>query len=55
MIKTSLSNVLRKNIEREVKIVDLKENLNVTGNGTFNEKDIERINKYKKALNNLTS
>ena len=33
----------------------VKKNLDVTRIGTINKKDIELINKYKKALNNLTS
>ena len=41
-------------IGRKVKIADLKENLDVTRIGELTEKDIERINKYKRALKTLT-
>ena len=41
-------------IGRKVKIADLRENLDVTRIGELNEKDIERINKYKRALKTLT-
>ena len=45
-VKRSLNN----DIGRIVKIADLKENLDISRIGDLNEKDILRINKYKKAL-----
>lgn len=45
---------LKNEIGRKVKIADLRENLDVTRIGELNEKDIERINKYKRALRTLT-
>ena len=45
-IKRSLSN----EIGRRVKIADLMENLDLTRLGKITEKDIKRINKYKRAL-----
>ena len=45
-VKRSLDN----DIGRIVKIADLKENLDISRIGDLNEKDILRINKYKKAL-----
>ena len=39
---------------RKVKTADLRENLDVTRIGDLVEKDIERINKYKRALETLT-
>lgn len=45
---------LKNDIGRKVKIADLRENLDVTRIGELNEKDIERINKYKRALKTLT-
>ena len=50
-IKRSLQN----DIGRKVKIADLRENLDVTRIGELSEKDIKRINKYKKALQILKS
>ena len=41
-------------IGRKVKIADIKENLDVTRLGHLTEKDIARMNKYKKALRLLT-
>ena len=41
-------------IGRKVKIADLRENLDVTRIGELTDKDIERINKYKRALSVLT-
>ena len=46
---------LRNDIGRKVKIADLRENLGVTRIGELSEKDIKRINKYKKALQILKS
>ena len=48
-IKRSLGN----DIGRKVKIADLRENLDVTRIGELYPKDIERINKYKRALQTL--
>ena len=48
-IKRSLQN----DIGRKVKIADLRENLDVTRIRELSEKDIKRINKYKKALQTL--
>ena len=45
---------LKNEIGRKVKIADLRENLDVTRIGALNDKDIERINKYKRALKVLT-
>ena len=44
---------LRNDIGRKVKIADLLENLDVNRIGELSEKDIKRINKYKKALQTL--
>ena len=49
-IQRSLTN----DIGRKVKIADLRENLDVTRIGELTDKDIERINKYKRALKTLT-
>ena len=45
---------LKNEIGRKVKIADLKENLDVTRIGELTDKDLERINKYKRALSVLT-
>ena len=45
---------LKNEIGRKVKIADLRENLDVTRIGELSDKDIERINKYKRALKTLT-
>ena len=45
---------LKNEIGRKVKIADLRENLDVTRIGELTGKDIERINKYKRALKVLT-
>ena len=45
---------LKNEIGRKVKIADLRENLDVTRIGELYPKDIERINKYKRALKTLT-
>ena len=45
---------LKNEIGRKVKIADLRENLDVTRIGELADKDIERINKYKRALKTLT-
>jgi len=44
---------LKNEIGRNVKIADLRENLDVTRIGELTDKDIERINKYKRALKTL--
>jgi len=49
-IQRSLTN----DIGRKVKIADLRENLDVTRIGELGKKDIERINKYKRALKTLS-
>ena len=41
-------------IGRRVKIADITDNLDVTRIGELAEKDMKRINKYKKALARLT-
>jgi len=45
---------LKNEIGRKVKIADLRENLDVTRIGELTDKDIQRINKYKRALKTLT-
>ena len=45
---------LKNEIGRKVKIADLRENLDVTRIGELTDKDLERINKYKRALQTLT-
>ena len=45
---------LKNEIGRKVKIADLRENLDVTRIGELTDKDLERINKYKRALKTLT-
>ena len=42
-------------IGRKVKIVDLRDNLDVTRIPELGEKDLQRINKYKKALKILSA
>ena len=46
---------LKNEIGRKVKIADLRDNLDVTRVGELTDKDIERINKYKRALKTLTT
>lgn len=41
-------------IGRNVKIADLRDNLDITRMGELSEKDIKRANKYKRALEFLT-
>jgi (p)ppGpp synthase/HD superfamily hydrolase len=41
-------------IGRQVKIADIRDNLDVTRIGELTEKDMKRLNKYKKALARLT-
>ena len=45
---------LKNEIGRKVKIADLRENLDVTRISELTDKDIKRINKYKRALSVLT-
>ena len=45
---------LKNEIGSKVKIADLRENLDVTRIGELSEKDVDRINKYKRALKTLT-
>ena len=45
---------LKNEIGCKVKIADLRENLDVTRIGELTDKDIGRINKYKRALKALT-
>ena len=45
---------LKNEIGRKVKIADLRENLDVTRIGELTDRDIKRINKYKRALKTLT-
>mgnify|MGYP003748312533 CR=1 FL=1 len=42
-------------IGRKVKIADLRDNLDVTRISDITEKDVKRINKYKKALKSLSA
>ena len=45
----------RNQIGRNVKIADIKDNLDITRIGPLKEKDLLRINKYKNALTKLAS
>ena len=45
----------RNQIGRNVKIADIKDNLDVTRIGPLKEEDLLRINKYKNALSKLAS
>ena len=49
-----IERALRNPIGRQVKIADLKDNLDVTRIGELIERDMKRLNKYKKALARLT-
>ncbi len=42
-------------IGRQVKIADLKDNMDVTRIGELTDRDRERLNKYKRALKKLTT
>ena len=46
---------MRNHIGRKVKIADLRDNLDVTRITELGEKDLQRINKYKKSLKILTA
>ena len=48
-----IERALRNPIGRQVKIADLKDNLDVTRIGGLIERDMKRLNKYKKALAKL--
>jgi len=48
-----IGRALRNPIGRQVKIADLKDNLDVTRIGELIERDMKRLNKYKKALAKL--
>jgi (p)ppGpp synthase/HD superfamily hydrolase len=50
-----IERALRNPIGRQVKIADLKDNLDVTRIGELIERDMKRLNKYKKALARLTA
>ena len=44
----------RNQIGRNVKIADIKDNLDVTRLKSISEKDVARLNKYKRALDKLS-
>jgi|TARA_B110000211_G_C13999413_1_gene517744 phage FluMu protein gp41 len=46
---------LANSIGRAVKIADIKDNLDVTRIGELTNKDLKRLNKYKKSLDILTA
>ena len=46
---------LGNSIGRAVKIADIRDNLDVTRIGELKDKDLQRLNKYKKSLSILTS
>jgi (p)ppGpp synthase/HD superfamily hydrolase len=50
-IQRGLSN----SIGRAVKIADIKDNLDVTRIGELHDKDLKRLNKYKRSLKTLTA
>ena len=50
-----IQRAIRNPIGRKVKIADLRDNLDVTRITEVGEKDLRRINKYKKALKILTA
>lgn len=49
-----IGRALENPIGRQVKIADIRDNLNVTRMGELRDRDIERINKYKRALDRLS-
>jgi hypothetical protein len=49
-----IDRALKNPIGREVKIADITDNLDVNRIGKLTEKDMKRLNKYKKALARLT-
>jgi len=50
-----IQRAIRNPIGHKVKIADLRDNLDVTRIPELGEKDLQRINKYKKALKILTT
>ena len=50
-----IQRAIRNPIGRKVKIADLRDNLDVTRIPELGEKDLQRINKYKKALKILSA
>jgi phage FluMu protein gp41 len=46
---------LDNNIGRAVKIADIRDNLDVTRIGELKDKDLKRLNKYKRSLKTLTA
>ena len=50
-----IQRAMRNHIGRKVKIADLRDNLDVTRITELGEKDLQRINKYKKSLKILTA
>ena len=50
-----ISRCSKNELSRRVKIEDLKDNMNLSRLKTVSEKDLSRVEKYKKALNNLMS
>ena len=46
---------LGNSVGRAVKIADIRDNLDVTRIGELKDKDLQRLNKYKKSLRILTS
>ena len=50
-----IQRAMRNPIGRKVKIADLRDNLDVTRISDMTDKDVKRINKYKKALKLLSA
>ena len=50
-----IQRAIRNPIGRKVKIADLRDNLDVTRISDITDKDVKRINKYKKALKLLSA
>jgi hypothetical protein len=50
-----IQRAIRNPIGHKVKIADLRDNLDVTRISDITDKDVKRINKYKKALKILTA
>ena len=46
---------LDNSIGRAVKIADIRDNLDVTRIGELKDKDLKRLNKYKRSLKTLTA
>ena len=51
--ETFITRCLSNHIGRKVKIADIQHNLDVTRMGEIGKRDIDRLNKYKKALTRL--